>query len=588
MKTILIVATLLFFFLLPQQISAENLESQQSQSSLETPVPDDNGHQKDAVGILSGIVRICNSDGEPVEGVQVIAEGYGQIATTNQWGFFEALVPDRNYNLIFQHEIYPAFEQSDITVYNPAQQSELAAKEYFIITPEVLPQPYVIEMSYIWEYDDIVTEHFSVENIGCAQMEYEISVEILGDYTEENPAHSNLDDVWDLIYSFIDIGNDTQASDNSSIAMGSEEFYVTSSIDGTISTFDYDGTLITQIPIEETMQGDSLLGLVSITNGDDGYLYGGNDTGALFKFLPDMTEVVNVGIVTIDPNTIAYDWENNYLYVSDGSGVFYQMQPNGTPVGLAFASVEITGMAYCQLDPDGYTIYAHTNTNPTSIIKYNPFTNTWDETPISIIYDENIGYGDDIACGLRIGDSYDFMTIRHSEAFDIVDLWEGFTAVKWLRIEQPSGILEAGESNMHEIIIDPASDPEFEIPILSSTDIIIWIEGPNFDQTGVFLTIEWGCTLNDSKVINDLRLFQNSPNPFNPSTTIQFDLKKTQDVTLTVFNLIGQEVERLVDGNLNAGQHSINFDGSHLASGIYFYRIETPEFTDMKKMVIMK
>lgn len=86
---------------------------------------------------------------------------------------------------------------------------------------------------------------------------------------------------------------------------------------------------------------------------------------------------------------------------------------------------------------------------------------------------------------------------------------------------------------------------------------------------------------------------QNYPNPFNPTTSIAFALPKRSHVVMEVFNILGQNVRRLVDENLPAGNHSIIFDGrdnygNELASGVYLYRIKTDQFTHSKKMMLMK
>ena len=81
---------------------------------------------------------------------------------------------------------------------------------------------------------------------------------------------------------------------------------------------------------------------------------------------------------------------------------------------------------------------------------------------------------------------------------------------------------------------------------------------------------------------------QNYPNPFNPSTTIKYSLTTESQVTLIVFNSIGQEVKKLVDGIQSAGIHTINFNAYNLASGIYYYKIEAGNFIDTKKMLLLK
>ncbi|MBU1652105.1 T9SS type A sorting domain-containing protein, partial [bacterium] len=83
-------------------------------------------------------------------------------------------------------------------------------------------------------------------------------------------------------------------------------------------------------------------------------------------------------------------------------------------------------------------------------------------------------------------------------------------------------------------------------------------------------------------------LEQNYPNPFNPTTEIAFNLPAASNVELTVYDTMGRSVATLFSGNLNAGRHLVTFDASHLASGIYFYRIDADGFSDLEKMALLK
>ncbi|MBI3766444.1 MAG: T9SS type A sorting domain-containing protein [Ignavibacteriales bacterium] len=83
-------------------------------------------------------------------------------------------------------------------------------------------------------------------------------------------------------------------------------------------------------------------------------------------------------------------------------------------------------------------------------------------------------------------------------------------------------------------------------------------------------------------------LKQNYPNPFNGTTTIKFDLPYPEYVTLTLYNILGQEVTKLVDGFQDARRYEVTLEANGLATGIYFYRIRTPVFTETKKMVILR
>lgn len=97
-----------------------------------------------------------------------------------------------------------------------------------------------------------------------------------------------------------------------------------------------------------------------------------------------------------------------------------------------------------------------------------------------------------------------------------------------------------------------------------------------------------------SSVVTDFGLSQNYPNPFNPSTKIRFSipengkLKNYDIVTLKIYNALGKEVGNLVNEKLDPGEYEANFDGSNLSSGIYFYKLEAGNLSEIKKMVLVR
>lgn len=93
---------------------------------------------------------------------------------------------------------------------------------------------------------------------------------------------------------------------------------------------------------------------------------------------------------------------------------------------------------------------------------------------------------------------------------------------------------------------------------------------------------------NNNVLPDDYYLEANHPNPFNPSTIINFGLPRLSNVTLSVYNIIGQKVTTLVDLQLRAGRHSYIWDGKNLASGVYFYQLKANEFTYTRKMILLK
>ena len=97
-----------------------------------------------------------------------------------------------------------------------------------------------------------------------------------------------------------------------------------------------------------------------------------------------------------------------------------------------------------------------------------------------------------------------------------------------------------------------------------------------------------GVTSDPTVVVNNYELSQNYPNPFNPSTKISFNLPTREFVKLKVYDITGKLVSTLVNDELSSGNHFVDFNGVNLSSGIYFYALNTPNFSETKKMILVK
>ncbi len=94
--------------------------------------------------------------------------------------------------------------------------------------------------------------------------------------------------------------------------------------------------------------------------------------------------------------------------------------------------------------------------------------------------------------------------------------------------------------------------------------------------------------IDGNDLVTRVELHQNFPNPFNPTTQIRFDLGESSDVQIEVFNVMGQRVAMLFSGYQSAGSHSVAFDATSLASGVYMYRLTTPNAVITKSMMLVK
>jgi len=116
-----------------------------------------------------------------------------------------------------------------------------------------------------------------------------------------------------------------------------------------------------------------------------------------------------------------------------------------------------------------------------------------------------------------------------------------------------------------------------------------WAVGNN----GTILkTITGGVITNIHKINPNVTSFyslsQNYPNPFNPNTKIKFDIPKSSNIKLTVYDITGKEISILADEKISPGSYEVEFNGNKSASGIYFYRLETSDFIQTNKMILLK
>jgi len=94
--------------------------------------------------------------------------------------------------------------------------------------------------------------------------------------------------------------------------------------------------------------------------------------------------------------------------------------------------------------------------------------------------------------------------------------------------------------------------------------------------------------IKETTSVDDFKLDQNFPNPFNPATTIQYQIPKAGNVLIRIYNVLGQTIESFNRTHNSSGQYSIKWDANNYSSGLYFYSIDTDGYKDVKKMMLLK
>ena len=133
--------------------------------------------------------------------------------------------------------------------------------------------------------------------------------------------------------------------------------------------------------------------------------------------------------------------------------------------------------------------------------------------------------------------------------------------------------------------------PGRKFPVFEIIYSTISINGTQFGNSKT-VNYNTGSTIGITNISSEMpdgyTLSQNYPNPFNPSTNLEFGISKSGFVSLKIFNTLGKEVATLVNENLSAGTYKYSFDASGLTSGIYFYTLTAGEFTETKRMLLVK
>jgi sugar lactone lactonase YvrE len=249
-------------------------------------------------------------------------------------------------------------------------------------------------------------------------------------------------------------------------------------------------------------------------------------------FVDDFT---SVGV----PQSIGIDWDSSgNLYVSSYNGKnVRKFDQNGNDLGL-FVNSNLLGPTNIWFDDNGDLLVS--DYNGTAVKRF----------------DSDGNYLDDFITGIHFSEGVDFF---------------------------PNGNILIGNGATHSVKMFDSNGNYIEDFIPSGSGGLVTPNAIVIRETGTLSVDD-----NENISLKNFQLEQNYPNPFNPTTNIRFQIADRGFATLKVFNVLGNEIETLVNKELEEGEYKFTFDASGIPSGIYFYQLKVGSFIQTNKMVYLK
>lgn len=438
-----------------------------------------------------------------------------------------------------------------------------------------------------------------LSNDGDGPTTFEVSVDFWGpegaaQYVGNDPrgpvaGTDELDEMWELLAAFdVDLAVEPR---NRGITHD-EEFYWVSGSDNLNATgpnkiyqYSNQGELIATF--DQPVENPGVVGFYGLT-WDGTYLYG-SEEHVLYQmeFNGSSLTVVDSWDVPVNPaRYLAYDSVNDLFWMGDYSTPLFGVDRSGNVQFEYNYDFQIAALGFFEADMDGNYLYAISRDpgdETVSVHRINPMSG-------NDVFATHLPANGNQIKDVEITYYWNPMRWTVTALFDglanpdHVMIWELAENSAWMELSAESGTIPAGGSMSLDVTLrgldlpDGAYGAWLRFDHHSCTEVTYIPVDINVDsdvETNTEQPLEWA--------------FDGAyPNPFNPTTTIKFSLKEGAHVNARLFNVMGQEVAKIQNGYMNAGQHNVVVNGSHLASGVYFMTFEAGPLTATRKLVLLK
>lgn len=509
------------------------------------------------------------------------------------------IIPDYNGNPVFAGLQHSNLNYNDgldwVVYYNLADTSQFNGANISVSPVSIVNQ---------LTTGDSLDVEVTLDNTGGATLKWQARIEPVNG----TPPNGTLGDT---LLTFDATALTPNLDDNlRSIAFHNGSFYVTGTDYGNdrpkIYQFTADGSQLGGVYNQPSTLS---FGLKGFTHNGEHFL--GIDQYVINKFVID--SVVNVTGYIINLSTsgtsLTYDPQKGHTWQGTRTGVLLSRDGNGDDVNFFVTPYSIEGVAWDQFSDGGPFIWAFVNDtslsgNPLKIMQFDPNTGTATGVSFDAINTSGDAGNPDMPASITI--SKDWQTgkvvmialqksnTQPGDGHDKVVVYDlgVMPPPQWIELKDTTyGSIEPNGSETFTVRLKAImSDTVMTTAIKISSNVI--------GQPDIFIPVETEMnspltTADDGSIPERYILHQNYPNPFNPVTNIRYSIPEAGNVSLKIYDILGNEIATLISGYQQAGTHTIRWDGTNLSgskvsTGFYFYRLKAGNFAAVKKMLLMK
>ncbi|UCC78991.1 MAG: T9SS type A sorting domain-containing protein [Candidatus Zixiibacteriota bacterium] len=560
-------------------------------------------------GALMGTVTDLQLN--PIEGA-IVAIGYRRDTTDVSGSYFFELYPN-TYTATASAQYHNPVTIEDIVVV----ENETTTVDFALSTPLINVNTSPVELEV--DSGEVVTVTRNIANVGDGVLEFDVDV-VIGDlilsanpgrgervanavdpegaadvapYSFSGPDLPVITDYRDSLFTYM-IEDATGDNGCLGVEFDGTHFWVTgrNASGGDVHKlhkFDRDGNLITSYN-----QGTSSVWGWRDMAWDGEYLYA-SDENEFAKI--DPATGMKIGTLPRPPGlspvrAVAWDPATDHFWGANFSSNIYEFDRSGTIISQYSNSKAAYGMAWDDVSEGGPYIWVNSQDGSPQIqiSQFDPSTGTYTgETWQSSL---PTGHSAALAGGACFTTEWDpsvaaLIVLGQGTPTDFIYGYEIAPYSQWLIVDPMSGVLQPAENIDLDITIDFTA-VGLNYDSCYQATIMVYNNTP--DTPEIPVSINCGVTDLDeiSGLPREFSVAQNYPNPFNAGTNISFALPQQSEVKVEVYNLLGQKTATLFDGLLPAGNHTVTWDASEVASGVYYYKISAGDYSAIRMMTLLK